>query len=143
MTLLIRVLLTIAAIQYGVIPPIVDFTDTHVFNDSWPPHARFHMVWLVVTASLAALSVVLACWVPAKDILFRLRFACVPGWLVLGGFFGSAFLLSRYQGSLTDMAEPIVVLGVDGNVFSFSVAATFQLIATILIFRSARPEATS
>ena len=45
------------------------------------------------------------------------------------------FLVSSYKGSLTDMAEPIVVLGIDGNVFSFSLAALFQLVATALAFR--------
>jgi hypothetical protein len=136
MSLLIKILLTIAAIQYGVVPPIVDFTESHVFNGAWPPHARFHMVWLVLTASMASLTVVLACWLPSQDLNTRLQYACVPGWLVLVGFFGSTGMLSSYQGTLTDMAEPIMVFGIDGNLFSFSIAALFQLVATALAFRS-------
>ncbi len=46
-TKLASVLLIVSAIIYGVLPPIVDLTDTHVFHPSWTTHARFHMVWLL------------------------------------------------------------------------------------------------
>ena len=47
------ILLTVAAIQYGFVPPIVDLTETHVFHQEWPPHARFHMMWLLTAGSMA------------------------------------------------------------------------------------------
>ena len=49
-----RVLITIATLVYGVIPVLVDISETHAFHPDWPPHARFHMVWLLGTNSTLA-----------------------------------------------------------------------------------------
>ena len=55
-----RLLITIATLCYGIIPLLVDLTETHTFHPDWPPHARFHMVWLLGTnTSLAVLSLIL------------------------------------------------------------------------------------
>ena len=49
-----RVLMTVATLLYGVLPPLVDLTETHVFHPGWTPHARMHMVWLLGTNSAIA-----------------------------------------------------------------------------------------
>ena len=37
-----RVLLTIAGLFTAISPYIADFNETHVYNPSWTPHAKFH-----------------------------------------------------------------------------------------------------
>lgn len=138
MKLFAKILLTIAAIQYGVIPVIIDLTDTHVFHHDWPPHARFHMVWLLMIGSSVAAYVCALLWVVGKDKNQSLRHAAILGCLPLFGFFVSAALMGRYGGSLSDLEHPIRVMGLDGNVVSFSVAAVLQITGTFLIWRHTR-----
>lgn len=135
MNLIAKILLTVAAIQYGFVPPIVDFTETHVFHPDWSPHARFHLVWLLALGAALASCVIFCVWSSSSRRLAVLRQASVSGCLVLGAFFLAAAFRSQYGGSLTDLAEPIEVLGIDGNVFSFAIASIFQVTGTVIVWR--------
>ncbi|PHR61252.1 MAG: hypothetical protein COA43_04555 [Robiginitomaculum sp.] len=134
-----KILLTIAAIQYGVIPVVIDLTNTHVFHSDWPPHARFHMVWLLIVGSSIAVYVTALLWIIGANTKSSLRHAAIIGCLPLFGFFVSAALMQQYGGSLSDLDAPIEVMGLDGNVVSFTVAAVFQIIGTLLIWRHTKP----
>jgi len=136
LSLTARILLSVSAIQFGLIPPLVDFTETHVFHPAWPPHARFHLVWLLVLGASLALWVLYAIWIASRRDSVAGRQASLIGCLVLAGFFVAAIARAGYGGSLTDAAEPIQILGVDGNVFSFAIAAVLQGIGTLLAWRS-------
>lgn len=131
---LAQILLTIAAIQFGIIPPIVDFTETHVFHSDWPPHARFHLVWLLFVGTSIALVIIVSVWKKFEHRLNVIKLVSLLGCIVLLGFFVSALVKDSYGGSLTDLADPIQVMGIDGNLFSFSIAAVLQLIGTYLIW---------
>ena len=37
-----RAVLSVAALVTGVTPFLADWNDTHIHNDRWPPHAKFH-----------------------------------------------------------------------------------------------------
>ncbi len=39
-----KILMTVATIMYGFVPPFVDFNRTHATNPTWVGHARFHIV---------------------------------------------------------------------------------------------------
>jgi len=132
---LAKILLSIAAIQYGLIPPIIDFTDTHVFHPDWPPHARFHLVWLLGMGSAFSAYVLFSIWFLTKRSPEVLKHISVIGCIVLSGFFVAAAFQSQYDGLLSDMAEPIEVFGIDGNVFSFAIAAVFQAIGTVIAWK--------
>ena len=96
MTKIVMILLLIATIQYSFMPPIIDLTEFHVFHSDWPPHARFHMVWLLVVGTPLATCVLLALWVkPNKQ---RTKHASILRCIVLDGFFVSAFTLTSYDG---------------------------------------------
>jgi hypothetical protein len=52
-----RGLLTLANLITAVAPVAADWNDSHIFNQRWPSHARFHgVVTLAMTSSLAALN---------------------------------------------------------------------------------------
>lgn len=136
MNLLTRALLTVAAIQYGVIPPLIDFTETHVFHPEWPPHARFHLVWCLTLGGLLSGYVIFLTWRRPSAHPQALRVASMVGCAVLGAFFVAAATTSAYGGSLSDQAEPLRLLGIDANVLSFTVASIFQLAGTLRVWRA-------
>ena len=37
-----RVVLTFAAAVTGISPYLADWNHTHIYNEKWPPHAKFH-----------------------------------------------------------------------------------------------------
>ena len=43
-----RILVTFVALFWALGAVAADFNETHVFNPTWPPHARFHAVFLLV-----------------------------------------------------------------------------------------------
>jgi hypothetical protein len=52
-----RGLLTLANLITAVAPVAADWNDSHIFNQRWPSHARFHgVVALTMTSSLAGLN---------------------------------------------------------------------------------------
>ena len=52
--LLAKILLTIATLGYGLVTIKADFNATHATNPLWTPHARFHVVWQVLTMPASA-----------------------------------------------------------------------------------------
>ena len=135
---LVSALLLLAAAIYGIIPPIVDLTETHAFHPAWPPHARFHMVWLLGTNStLAAIVAWLVIAGNAEHRDMRLRFASLLGIAALGGFFVATLTQSAYGGALHDPTGRVSpVFGLDGNLVGFTPALLIQLVAVWLAHRS-------
>jgi hypothetical protein len=74
-----RGLLTLANMITAVAPVAADWNDSHIFNQRWPSHARFHgVVALTMTSSLAGLNL-WSLWSPATDRrTSRLFAAAVP-----------------------------------------------------------------
>ena len=65
--LLPRILMTMTALALMIGPAIADFNKTHVTNPLWPPHARFHIVWQVITNSSINLLMLFLLWKPMVE----------------------------------------------------------------------------
>ncbi len=107
-----------------------------MLHPDWPAHARFHLVWLLALGSAISIYVLGAIWSRSSHSSLAIRQASIVGCIVLAGFFTAALTRASYGGSLSDLADPILVFGIDGNLFSFSIAAVFQLIGTAIVWRS-------
>ena len=55
----ISVLLT--SLVFGLLIPILEINQTHLFNSEWPSHARLHEAWQLITnTAISALALYLA-----------------------------------------------------------------------------------
>jgi hypothetical protein len=113
-----RVLITIGIALYAVAVPILEINDTHVFNPQWPPHARLHEVWqLISNTSIGLLSLWLT-W-------FRndLKMPAILTFVVTGSFLAAYVLRASYGGSMrhSDGSE-LTLVGVNAGVLGFGAA---------------------
>ena len=132
--LLARISLTISAFLFAVGPVVVDLSSSHVFNEAWPPHARFHMVWLLAVLAVAGLATFAGAWLLKADQSRLFRLITLPGWMVLIPFFVAVLTIGAYGGSLSDMPDAPTVLGIDANIFGFSLSVMFQSVATYSVW---------
>ena len=115
-----RILITIATLVYGVIPLLVDISETHAFHPDWPPHARFHMVWLLGTNSTLAVLALYLMWMSKLEGAVRVRIAGLIGLSVFGGFIISTLTRKLYGGALVDPIGGVPpVMGMDANLLVF------------------------
>lgn len=132
MTIICRLLLTVSALAYGLVPILVDLGEGHIFNDLWSPHARFHGVWLLATLGGIGAWTLVLCWQKNGRVTDRLRSASVLGLIALGAFFIALFTMSTYGGSLSDEVDADMIFELNGNLVVFTIAIIIQAAAAII-----------
>lgn len=139
--MLAKLIITFAALLFGLGVPLLEINQTHVFNPHWEPHMRLHEVWQLATNSALAL---LALWLTWKHK--QLRLASTLAMLVTGGFLFSYFTRNLYGGSmvLSDGSEKLV-FGLNLGLFAFGIvfllsALVFLLNRPTLAHQSAAPQ---
>lgn len=124
-----RILITISTVVYGLIPLLVDLTETHAFHPDWTGHARFHMVWLLATDSTLALLALYLMWFSKAEASARIILAGLLGLCVFGGFYISALTADLYGGALVDEHGGVPeILGMDANLLIFTPFAALVII---------------
>ena len=137
-----RILLTLATIGYGVITVKADFNRTHAANPAWTPHARFHVVWQILSYVGFGLIALALIWVPGPYAVERLYLAAAFAAVVYGAFFIALATMSVYGGRTYDDNgyQPITLnIGrprlMDLNVSVFSVISLLLIAGAMLISR--------
>lgn len=97
-----RILLTLAALGYGLVTIKADFNKTHATNPAWTPHARFHVVWQILSYSGVAIIALFLIWADGPMPVERLYLAAALGAAIYGAFFISVLARPIYGGSLYD-----------------------------------------
>lgn len=90
-----RLLVTFGLLIFGLLLPILEIGDTHVFNPAWPPHARLHEVWQLTTNSSLAIVGLWLVWARGRIIM-----ASIIGLCVMGGVVIAHLIEARYGGAL-------------------------------------------
>jgi hypothetical protein len=90
-----RIALSVGALIYGVVVPILELNRTHVWDPLWPAHARLHEVWQLVTNT--AFAAVSLGWIWAQR---RVRMPILVAALITGGFLVAYVLRDAYGGSM-------------------------------------------
>ncbi len=127
-----RILMTMATLMYGLVPPFVDLSQTHVFHPEWAAHSRMHMVWLLGTNSTLAVVALYFLWLHKENCFFGITLAGVLGSCVYGGFMLSAATLTLYGGALSDEGGVPPVFGLDANIVGFSAGLSILLVGWFL-----------
>ncbi|MEJ7725443.1 MAG: DUF6640 family protein [Actinomycetes bacterium] len=57
-----RLLLSVAIISVAMAPLTADLNESHIFNDAWPPHARFYTTVLLFLSAGLSLTALWLLW---------------------------------------------------------------------------------
>lgn len=139
--LLARILLTVATLGYGLVTVKADFNATHATNPLWTPHARFHVVWQILSYSGVGLIALGLIWIAGPLETERLYLAGALAAAMYGGFFGALLARSVYGGTLYDengylpFASPVgpATWKWDVNVTAFTTMTIFLIAGLIAI----------
>ena len=136
-----RIIMTVMALAIAIGPMFADFNKTHATNPLWPPHARFHVVWQVLTqAGLSVIALVLL-WRQSSEYLLHLYLAAglIYVWLVT--FYITLASIKTFDGALRDVngIEPFrfkiagKIYEVDTNLFGVVLFTALNTTAVLLI----------
>ena len=123
-----KIAITFSVILYAIVVPILDISDTHVWNPDWTPHARIHEVWQLITNSSIGVVCLWLVWFK-KEV----RLSTLLSLIVMGGFLLAFFLKDGYGGSMKylDGSEK-TVLGINIGILGFGIAFLFLILSHML-----------
>ncbi|MEW6734897.1 MAG: hypothetical protein AB1489_26645 [Acidobacteriota bacterium] len=123
-----KVLVTIGILVYGLVVPMLELNNTHVFNPDWVPHARIHEVWQLTTNTSVALFCLWLVWIK-KEI----RLPSALAMLITGGFLFAYAIQDIYGGSMkhSDGSEK-TLMGLNIGLVGFGLVFIISIIAIIL-----------
>lgn len=136
-----RLIISFIAFAIAVGPMVADFNKTHATNPLWPPHARFHVVWQVLTQSGVSILALVLLWRESGDYLFHLYVAAAIVYIWIATFFATLASMRLFAGALRDTngIEPFrfniggKVREVDTNLFGVVLFTLLNSLAVFLI----------
>ena len=130
-----KILITVPVLMFTVLPPLVDFGESHVRHPDWTRHARFHTAWMVLENSMLGLLALALIWYQGTNT--KLLIAGGISTLVLGGFILATLLMPLYSGALSDPGPgqvPQEPRGIDLNLAVFGVGFILSLAGLVLAY---------
>jgi hypothetical protein len=97
-----RILLSLATVGYGFVTIKADFNATHATNPLWTPHAKFHVVWQILSYCGLAVIALGLIWIKGPVEVERLYLATGIGAAIFGAFFIALLARPIFGGTLYD-----------------------------------------
>jgi hypothetical protein len=128
-----KILITICVMVFAVLIPILEVNASHVFNPSWPAHAKFHEVWQLITHCGIGLLCLWLAWLKNG-----VQLASILVVLVMGGILVAHAIEGFYNGSVLSGNISKTIFGMELVAFAAGVAVVMAIGAAILESRSKR-----
>ncbi|MEN8721932.1 MAG: DUF6640 family protein [Alphaproteobacteria bacterium] len=137
--LIAKILISLLAVLQAFGPMKADFNQTHATNPLWPAHARFHVVWQVLTQAGVSGFVLFLLWaVPSETNNWIAAFLAF-NWII--SFFINLAVMGKYDGALKDVngIKPFKfniggkIREVDTNLFGCSLMVVIAAIIITLL----------
>jgi hypothetical protein len=119
-----RLLFTLVAVAISVGPIFADFNKTHATNPLWTPHARFHVVWQVLSQTGVSAIILYLLWTDAADYAVHIAVGALLNYVWGASFYTTLASMKLYGGALKD------VNGI--KPFRFNIFGTIYLVDTNL-----------
>ena len=140
-TLVPRILFTVMAVAIAIGPMVADFNRTHATNPLWTPHARFHVVWQVLSQAGVSAIILYLLWMPSTAYATHIWIAAMLNYIWIGSFYLTLASMPIYGGALKDengikpFRFPIggKVYLVDTNLFGGTVLMIINTIGVALL----------
>jgi hypothetical protein len=129
-------LMTIAILQFTIIPLFADLNRTHAANPEWPGHARNHLVTQVLTTSVVGAAALYFLWSDRVEPSLGICIAMILSAAALVPFFVSALASPLFGGQIVPMRAGLgtVRFGrIEGNLANFGVAAILLIAGRLLL----------
>ena len=139
-----KILLTLTVLGYALVTIKADFNKTHATNPKWTPHARFHVVWQILSYSGVGLIALYLIWIDGPRPLERLYLAAAISAAIYAAFFAAVFTRPMFGGALYDdngylpFAAPVgpKTWRWDVNVTAFTVLTTIMAAGVVALLVS-------
>ncbi|MFZ3033708.1 MAG: DUF6640 family protein [Parvibaculum sp.] len=102
-TLVSRLLFTLVGTAIAIGPIFADFNKTHATNPLWPPHARFHVVWQVLSQSGVSMVILYLLWATSSDYHTHIWVAALLNYVWIVAFFSTLASMKIFGGALKDV----------------------------------------
>jgi hypothetical protein len=119
-----KIFITFGVMVYALVIPFLEINASHVFNEAWPPHARLHEVWQLITNIAIG---VIALWLAWKKA--EIQIASVLNLAVLGGVLIAHALDESYGGSINSGNIESTLLGLHVAVFAAGLVVVLAIAA--------------
>ncbi|RIV69033.1 hypothetical protein D2U88_15360 [Flagellimonas aequoris] len=90
-----KIMISLVILLYAGAVPLLEISNTHMFNPNWTPHVRIHEVWQLSTNTAIGILCLWLVWVKKE---FKL--STLLSLLVIGGFLIAYLLQDLYGGSM-------------------------------------------
>ncbi len=137
--LIAKILISVALSAYVLLPPLVDFGESHIASSHWTPHSRLHLAWTLYGNILALPIMLWAIWSKKLHGSGRsVRLMAYIGLAFTSGFFIAGALGRKLGADYHDPGHERLVFGVDTNLV---MNGTIMVLLFVGIFLSIRRSA--
>ncbi len=129
-------LMTIAILQFTVIPLFADLNRTHAANPEWPGHARNHLVTQVLTTSSLGACALYFLWSGRVVQELAICIAIILSVAALAPFFISSLASPIFGGQIMPVRRGLgnVRFGrIEGNLANFGLSAILLVTGRVLL----------
>ena len=130
------VLMTIAILQFTVIPLFADLNRSHAANPDWPGHARNHLVTQVLTTSSLGVLALYFLWSGRFAPDLRICLAMLCSLAALAPFFISTSATPLFGGQIMPQRTGLGrfrFAGIEGNVANFSMSLVLLIAGRLML----------